>query len=276
MIPENARTFAIANLVDFVGITTSVSPDSWVYRGEASTSWVLRPKAGRDEFYRDFPNFERLGQMQNDDLRFFKKWRHEAIAYHRKLPKHYLECLAYAQHYGLATRLLDWSRNPLVALFFAVETHEKDDAVVYCHFVTSSPPLEPNEDISKLLGIRFYIPRPIDRRISAQQGVFTYHSHPREPFAASVGELRDVVLRNNEPQVEEVTPFSDLIAITIPALRKYGLKRQLRDVGVTRNSLFPDLEGLSSFINWEAREEVISLNRVRDIHRNLDNRDTSA
>jgi hypothetical protein len=106
--------------------------------------------------------------------------------------------------------------------------------------------------------------------------VFTYHSHPREPFAASVGELRDVVLRNNEPQVEEVTPFSDLIAITIPALRKYGLKRQLRDVGVTRNSLFPDLEGLSSFINWEAREEVISLNRVRDIHRNLDNRDTSA
>ena len=252
MIPENAQTKQFENLPHFLGLLRSISPGNWIYRGEASMSWILRPKAGRDEFHRELDRVNDLDYPQlGDDLRFFERWRHDAIAYDRKLPKNTLECLAYAQHYGLATRLLDWSRNPLVALFFAVDSHDDDDAVVYCYLVTGHRPLDPKNDFLGEVGVRLYIPRPFDRRILAQQGLFTYHSHPRKEFPARREDATPIF-----PTDSGVTSFSDLVGITIPGKYKYHLRRELRDMGVTRNALFPDLEGLSSFINREANEEV--------------------
>lgn len=35
------------------------------------------------------------------------------------------------QHYGVPTRLLDWTESPLVALYFSVNSHEKKDGAVW-------------------------------------------------------------------------------------------------------------------------------------------------
>jgi len=47
------------------------------------------------------------------------------------LPNNDFEWMFLAQHYGLPTRLLDWSTNPLVALYFAVEKDDDTDGAVY-------------------------------------------------------------------------------------------------------------------------------------------------
>ena len=43
----------------------------------------------------------------------------------------YIRWLELAQHYGVPTRLLDWTENALIALYFACESNKNCDAVVW-------------------------------------------------------------------------------------------------------------------------------------------------
>ena len=75
-------------------------------------------KAGRDEF-----------SKQNDQI-IFKQWKRRANFYLKQDKSNDYELLSIAQHTGLPTRLLDWTHNPMVALFFScIENLEKDGAV---------------------------------------------------------------------------------------------------------------------------------------------------
>jgi hypothetical protein len=88
----------------------------WWFRGQSNVDWKLIPRAGRPAHMlisTESAPFSR-------DRKRFEVWRHKAVAYMSNLPQNDWECLALAQHHGLATKLLDWSFNPLVATFFAV------------------------------------------------------------------------------------------------------------------------------------------------------------
>lgn len=123
--------------IDLLRFVEGYRPPMWIYRGQPKTdvSWPLRPKAGRPPY--DNPQSRDKNAPQTfhhlpDDIAWFNDWRNKAIAFSKSVPeKDEFECLAYAQHYGLATRLLDWTSNPLTALFFAVEAdprHEDEEA----------------------------------------------------------------------------------------------------------------------------------------------------
>lgn len=97
--------------------STSVSSINF-YRGQANSNWELEPKLYRENLFKKegilISEFLRVSPNEFDNGNYFDK-------------------LVKMQHYGLPTRLLDTTQNPLVALFFACyDQNEKSaDGSVY-------------------------------------------------------------------------------------------------------------------------------------------------
>lgn len=203
-------------------------PVGWWFRGQADVAWPLIPKAGRPDFL--LPD--------NRDIGRFKHWKNDAVAYFSGLPSNEWECLALAQHHGLATRLLDWSFNPLVATYFACCECPKSDGSVYLY--------DPHEFIKEsVLTIdeaptgSAFVPRAIAPRILNQKGIFTVHNPPN----AVIPSRAHAVLENEENQGR----------IIIPSAMKPELMQILDDYGINKVTLFPGLDGWSSHVNWETQ-----------------------
>jgi hypothetical protein len=141
------------------------------------------------------------------------------------------EWLALAQHHGLATRLLDWTCNPLVAAFFSI-CHEGDDDSVVWAFRAHRVASPADCDVLEYKGVALYRPTAYAARIVRQDAVFTVHGPPTEPVGERDGELLRIVIR---------------------AGYRARLLIELAHYGISHASLFPELGGLSRQINWEAR-----------------------
>ena len=136
-----------------------------IFRGQPRTGLPLLPKALRKEV------------KTGSHVEALSKFRRECWAF-GLTSTNGLEDLAVAQHYGLATNLLDWTTNPLVALFFACgEAHDKDGTALGGDvFVLNNPEPVREEDIRgdrwmDIKGLKLYNPRRIDPKNHAPKGV---------------------------------------------------------------------------------------------------------
>lgn len=196
----------------------------WIFRGQADQSWPLVPKAGRSEY----------DLTHGSDLAMFSLWRKKAIAYER-LPDNDLDCLAIAQHHGLATRLLDWSDNPLVAIYFACMEQLEKDGAVYLFFPRNVIEEQRLDDVA-VNEITQYIPSGVAARIVRQSGRFTYHPNPSEPL--EFGEI-------GEPFIGQ-----RLKKIIVAGSVKREIINELNLYNINEEGIFPDLDGLSRHFNW--------------------------
>jgi hypothetical protein len=169
------------------------------------------------------------------------------------------------QHFGMATRLLDWTEGALIALYFAVRHNVgNEDAAVW-----ALDPYKLNknkrvigkdwvipmsatgvkwdvyvEKVQKWLPTRFtnmrglplkpvaVWPTHVVRRISSQHSCFTLHG-------------RDEV--GLDGLLDEKNPC--LVKIVIRGSKVDDIKKDLRICGINESTIFPDLDGLGRSIN---------------------------
>lgn len=160
-------------------------------------------------------------------------------------PENNWDLLALAQHHGLPTRLLDWTYNALVALWFVVRNPaEKDeksnsqDGVVWVlaaeveDFRTDTEKTNPlSNKITKI-----FRSSVVTRRISAQAGVFTVHKINEE---------------NKVIRFETNRRFgAKLTKVIVPHSEFARLRKQLHILGVNYATVFPDIDGYCKHLEW--------------------------
>ena len=239
------------------GFNTGDSSTNTLYRGQEQ-DWPLEPTL--------FRKLRKQGSLSYEgvEVEMMEHFQKQAMPMLNIIPKFDIDWLALAQHHGLPTRLLDWTLNPLVALFFAVqdlvikfedkdEIEQKGVSVVWAaRFLEEINNRERTEKLT--LGLAntneyihcIYYPPHISPRITAQQGCFTAFAIPN--WTALNGQefvpLQDYRAAGR-PDVISLRKF------IIPSNNRASIKHDLAKIGIDAFSIFPDLEGLCEKLVWK-------------------------
>jgi len=201
----------------------------YMWRGVANATYALVPKVGRD-WHQDL---ELLVYEEREMLYQFKV---HAMPYLASRPENDWEWLALGQHYSLPTRLLDWTLNPLVALYFACVTEPDKDGAVYSAGRPNEVDPHKHTDpfqIDKTCG---WHPLQIDQRMFLQEGLFTVSPNP---LKAMTEDLRFKAVVKSSAKA--------------PLLKTLGL------FGIHYGTIFPGLEGAARY----AEEHYFHLKGVK-------------
>lgn len=240
-------------LAEYIEIIESLQRDSegalW-YRGASKISNQLLPS-----LYRERANpaaFERdLSQLEEQ---LVARFRDRSLPYHNRQLTDSLETLFFMQHFGVPTRLLDWTANPFVGLFFALRSARtgsrpavwildptKWNQAALSRISYDGGPLDPDHEL--LSGYR-----PVGDMSSLSEApvaIFGAHNSPR--IVAQQGTF--VIFGSKTYAMETLYrrgefPKNSMSRIVIAGRAVETLRKSLFTHGITEGAMFPDLEGL--------------------------------
>jgi hypothetical protein len=222
------------------------------------------------------PSIARPGRNPLMEIVYLSKFKSYAIPFVQELPSFpipngpdaYWHWLFMMQHYGVPTRLLDWSRDALTGLFFALDGRieprdtGKDAAVwilnpvelnkAFSFYSFVKPGYIPN--VNETIVDFYFGPNaeilatkkpaavigPLNNpHIVAQRGVFTVFPHDRVIRALNL--------------FEDASDYLVEICIDVDSIP--AIMEQLTNYGITRFTLYPDLTEVARQISLEGEEE---------------------
>lgn len=232
---------SFADLITFAAGDASKPYDVWMWRGQSDCEWLLHSGIYRKLALKESPVTERSVRFSENWL--LEKATHRGYRFFEGRQLADFELLARLQHHGAATRLIDTTRNVLVALFFACRAHHDRDGMLFGihanHLGGGEGKLLSGsydaltKSIEDLKHPQTWEPPNISSRVSAQHSQFVYSS------VAQSGSHGSVV-------IEEKEKHRYLLAIQIPASLKVDFIVTLRKCfDITELTMFPDLDGFA-------------------------------
>lgn len=240
------------------------------FRGEEDEDWELKPSIYRTH---------NINYYERELIRDFKNQAYSLLS--NNFPKNEFEWLFYMQHYGLPTRLLDFTESSLVALYFAVQNYKNDknakvwildpmslnkvtieqqympyfnNPILKDYFI-DEPILKENftenTDFNVKRQVSAELPiavRPIRNSVRsiAQKGTFVV-------FGKKYDSLENIISEQRQNNMKRV----DLEFITIDGKSKLSLLKELAICGITNSVIFPEVGGIAAEIKQNLSEDFV-------------------
>lgn len=235
----------ISSILDLVNDLKKTSSHFW-FRGQSNKNWDLIPSAYRSDSI-----------LESQRLNHF---RLKAPAFYNKCPntKEYSKWLSLMQHYGLPTRLLDWTESPLVALFFALKMDDELNTPIIWALDAGKLNSEMGIDMGQIL---FLENEEINNKLSKESFESKENTFKQILAVTPVYEHNRLDIQHSQFTIHGTTEPLNKLENAHKFLRKYiiddscvdELKNELAILDIRRSKIFPDLDNLSK----ELRELIV-------------------
>jgi hypothetical protein len=224
--------------------------------------------------------------------RMLDEFKRKARPFIDFLPQNDFEWLFIMQHHGVPTRLLDWTSNALVALYFAVNglrpTKNKsldEDLFKNAEFCDDAAAIYLINPIKVNEALHVGISDPVDVACDFEQ--WGSYCRPMESKSSPISTYAPICITapqvspriraqsglftlhgSNIWELDYYTVLRPLITkILIPYDAAFAIQSQLHSFGITESFIFPDLDGVAREIRseelrkyaWERRRHLIAL-----------------
>jgi hypothetical protein len=210
----------------------------YAFRGQADSDWLLQTTI--DRLRNNNPNIKVDYNRNLEAFKYAARGRRNGHV----VSLNENEWWSLGQHYGLATPLLDFTRSPFVALYFAfLEENEKYNRAVYALHMHSVQMKNRDllKDDSGLASLDIFTPLTDENsRLINQAGLFV-----RLPPNTNLEQWVTI----NFPGKDDLAV---LVKMIIPNRMREDCLIYLNKSNINHLTLFPDLHGASQFVNLQA------------------------